>query len=138
MKTLLLSPVLALWLGAPGPVQEAKAPAPARGPRIAVEPASFDFGEALPQKTLTKEFQVRNFGSEDLRVENVSTSCGCTAALLDPRHTLVKPGGSAPLRVELQTRSAQGRIVKSVLIRTNDPVKGTYELKVEATVVAAR
>ena len=45
-----------------------------------MEPPAFDFGEALPDKTLTKEFAIRNFGNQDLVIENVSTSCGCTAA----------------------------------------------------------
>jgi hypothetical protein len=108
----------------------------AKGPRLAVEPAGFDFGEALPGKTLTKEFSIRNFGDQELKIDNVSTSCGCTAALLDPKNTVLKPGASAPLRVEMRTASGPGRMLKSVLIRSNDPVKGSYELKLEATVVA--
>lgn len=105
-----------------------------RGPRIAVEPASFDFGRVLQNKVLQKEFSIRNFGTEDLVIEAVSTTCGCTAALLDSK--LVKPGGTAPLRVSLETRSATGRLLRSVLIRSNDPVKGPFVVKVEATVVA--
>jgi hypothetical protein len=121
----------------PAAAEEPK-PAAARAPRIAVEPASFDFGKALQEKVLSKEFSIRNFGNEDLAIESITTNCGCTAALLDVRQRVVKPGGSAPLRVEVQTRSSVGKLAKSVLIKSNDPVKPTFELKLEASVVAAK
>lgn len=132
MKTLAL--LLLSALATAVPAEEAKAPA--KGPRIAVEPPSFDFGEVLQNRELKKEFSLRNFGSEDLVIQGVSTSCGCTVAALETK--VLKPGASTPLRVKLKTPSAAGRIGKSVLIRSNDPEKETYELKVEATVGGER
>jgi hypothetical protein len=123
---------LALGLGVAAlcPAQETgKA---ATGPRIRVEPAAFDFGRATQNKTLNKEFSIRNFGTEDLVIESVSTTCGCTAALLDDK--VIKPGGTAPLRVSLETRAAKGHIVRSVMVRSNDPAADLVEVKVEATV----
>jgi hypothetical protein len=115
--------------------QEPKPEAPpAKAPRIAVEPASFDFGKALPNRTLEKEFYIRNWGSADLAIEAVSTTCGCTVA--DGWSKLVHPGGNTPLRVKLETRSYSGRVVRKVLIRSNDPAKSLLEVQVEATVVA--
>ena len=102
------------------------------GPRIRVEPASFDFGRAAQNKTLRKEFSIRNFGNQDLVIESVSTTCGCTAALMDS--TVVKPGGTTPLRVSLETRAYRGRVVRSVMVKSNDPRVGLLEVKVEATV----
>lgn len=109
---------------------------PDRAPRIAVEPEGFDFGQALKNKELVKEFQIRNHGGADLVIEKVSTSCGCTAALLNERDRVVKPGASAPLQVKLRT-SVPGRLVKSVLIKSNDPGRAVYEFKVQADVVDA-
>ena len=126
-----LSLAATLALAETGPAE----PAP-KGPRIAVEPNAFDFGKALPQKTLSREFSIRNFGTEDLVIDGVTTSCGCTAALLDPARKVVKPGGSAPLRVTLNTLQATGRISKSVLVRSNDPGHAVLEIKIQATVVA--
>jgi hypothetical protein len=119
---------LVLVLLAPPSPEPTAAPAP----RLAVEPASFDFGRVLPQRTLNREFSLRNFGSADLAIERVSTTCGCTAALLDDK--VVKPGGRATLRVTLETRNYQGKIVRSVLIKSNDPQHPTTEIKLEATV----
>ena len=61
-------------------------------PRIRVEPEAFDFGKALPAKTLRKEFTLSNFGDAALVIENVSTTCGCTAALASD--TRLAPGSS--------------------------------------------
>lgn len=105
----------------------------AKAPRIAVDPASFDFGKALQNKTLHKDFVVRNVGAADLEISRVSTTCGCTAALADS--TVVKPGASTTLRVDLQTRTYTGRLERKILVESNDP-KSPLELKVQATVVA--
>jgi hypothetical protein len=102
------------------------------GPRIAVEPASFDFGKAVQNKTLQKEFSIRNFGDADLVLDSVTTSCGCTVA--EGYSKVVKPGASTHLLVSLQTRTTNGKLQKSVLIKSNDPGKGLYELKLEAMV----
>lgn len=107
---------------------------PAKGPRIAVEPAEFDFGKALPNKSLHKDFTIRNFGSENLEIERVSTTCGCTAALADDK--VVKPGASTILRVTLQTRDYKGRVEREILVQSNDPAQNPLKLKVQATVVA--
>jgi uncharacterized protein DUF1573 len=106
--------------------------APARAPRIAVEPTVFDFGKAQQEKTLEKEFTVRNLGNADLVIESVSTTCGCTVA--EGYSTVIKPGASTPMRVKLQTRTTFGRLSRSVLIKSNDPSGRPLELKVEATV----
>jgi hypothetical protein len=129
VRALLLA---ALLLARETPVPPSPAAA-APAPRIAVEPASFDFGRVVPQRTLHRQFQVRNFGSADLDIERVSTSCGCTAALLDNK--VVKPGGSAALRVSFETRNYSGKVTRSVLIKSNDPAHPTVELKLEATVI---
>jgi hypothetical protein len=117
--------VLVAWGGA---AEERKPPAP----RIRVEPASFDFGNALPGKTLRKEFTLRNFGDAALVVESVSTTCGCTAALAEERR--VEPGGSTPLRVTFETRRYSGKVERRVLVRSNDPETPLLEVRLSATV----
>ena len=118
------------------PSKPASAASPATsGPRIAVDPPAFDFGKTLPQKAVTREFSVRNFGDQDLVIENVSTSCGCAVAE-NLAKTVVKPGGSRPLRVTLTTPSSPGPITKSVVVRSNDPARPLLEIKLKTTVAA--
>ncbi len=140
MKRALLM-LLAFALVAPLGAQEASPPEKgtttqntpaAKGPRFSIEPAAFDFGKAEQKKTLSKEFSIHNYGTEDLVIENVSTTCGCTVA--EGYAKLIKPGGSTPLRVSLETRTYRGKVERKVLIRTNDPSAKVAELKVEATV----
>lgn len=114
--------------------QEPKASPSPGGPRIVVDPAAFDFGHALPGKTLHKEFVIRNHGTEDLVIEGVSTTCGCTAALADRQK--LRPGASTALRVSLNTRSDSGLVQRLVLIRSNDPTRARYEIKLQVTVAA--
>ena len=105
---------------------------PPTGPRIRVEPESFDFGKALPDKVLRREFTVRNFGDAPLVIEGVSTTCGCTAALA--AKSRVEPGGSTSLRVTFETRRYSGRVERQVLVRSNDPKTPLLQVKVSASV----
>jgi hypothetical protein len=127
---------LALLLACPLLAQAPKPSAAPKGPKIAVDPPSFDFGEALPARTVEKEFTVRNFGSEDLVIASVTASCGCTLVAWDNTKKTIKPGASLPLRVSLHTQTSPGHIVKSVLVKSNDPEKASLEIKLEATIVA--
>ena len=131
MKNLTLLLVV-LALGQPARAQEAKPSA--KGARIAVEPPGFDFGQALKNRDLSKEFFIRNFGNEDLAIEKVTTSCGCTVA--EGYSKVVRPGGSTPLQVKMHTL-APGKMQKSVLIRSSDPTHAVFELKLSADVVDA-
>jgi hypothetical protein len=97
-----------------------------------VEPASFDFGRALPEKTLRKEFTLRNLGDRELVIESVSTTCGCTAAIAGEKR--LAPGRSTPLTVTLETRRYSGRVERKVLVRSNDPKTPLLEVKLGATV----
>ncbi len=119
-------------LGAPALAEDKAAPAPA----IRVDPDGFDFGKALPNKTLSKEFSLRNFGDAELVIEGVSTSCGCTAAIMAA--SKVPPGGSTQLRVTFETRSYVGKVERQVLVRSNDPKTPVLTLKLSASVEKGR
>jgi len=108
---------------------------PPRQPKVRVEPASFDFGTALPGHTLKKEFSLKNAGEAPLVIEGVSTSCGCTAAIAGA--TRLPPGRSTSLTVTLQTRDYRGSVERRVLVRSNDPLVPLLEVKVRATVEPA-
>jgi len=101
-------------------------------PMVRVEPAGFDFGKALPGRTLKKEFVLKNAGEAPLVIEGVSTSCGCTAAIAGA--TRLAPGRSTSLSVTLETRDYRGLVERRVLVRSNDPRTPLLEVKVRATV----
>ena len=103
------------------------------GPRISVEPEAFDFGKALQNKVLHKDFVIRNIGTEDLEIDRVTTTCGCTVA--EGYAKLVRPGQSTTMGVQLQTRTYNGRVERKILVRSNDATRDPMELKVQVTVV---
>jgi len=106
------------------------------GARLAVEPASFDFGNVRPEKTLQKELVLRNLGDAELVIKKVSTTCGCTVA--GSYQKRVAPGASTTLRIAFTTPAAAGRTEQAVTLETNDPVHPRLGVKVAATVVAPR
>jgi hypothetical protein len=114
--------------------EPAAKPASTKGPKIVVEPATHDFGKALQNKTLTKEFSLKNLGNEDLVVGELGTSCGCTVAQLATK--TLKPGASTPLIVNLETRTYQGRLERTITIPSNDTATKALEVKVMAEVSA--
>jgi hypothetical protein len=134
LSCFLTAAVLALALGRATSSADDKAAPKPPAPKISVEPLSFDFGNALPEKTLEKQFSIRNFGDADLVIDKITTSCGCTAGLLDDDSKVLKPGKSGQLRVRLQTRDYSGKVVRSVVVHSNDPAQELLEIKVEANV----
>ncbi len=108
--------VTVTWVTAPGTSVAEQNSKP--GPVMEIEPKEHDFGGVKQDQKLVHEFTVNNVGSEDLEIRRISTSCGCTAAILTKR--IVKPGESVTLEVVLETRKYKGVIDKSVSVASND------------------
>lgn len=102
------------------------------GPVIRLEPAAVDFG-TLSQGAIRKvEITVHNDGTSPLEIRKVESDCGCTAPQL--ADSLLSPGETATLRVELSTRSFSGQVVKHVFLQTNDPAAPQAALTLTAYV----
>jgi len=117
------------------PAAKAKSAEAVKGPHLVVEPAEHDFGKAVQNKTLTKEFVLKNTGTEELVISEVATSCGCTVAQLSTK--TLKPGASTPLTVNLETRTYNGKLERWVTIASNDAETKQLQLKVSAEVTPA-
>jgi len=102
-------------------------------PRIAVEPASQDLGE-VPREPLELTYTVRNEGGNPLRIEKVSTSCGCTKATME-RDTIT-PGDSAELRVTMDPTedNLYGDLLRVIYLRSNDPDNPEVEAEFRVTI----
>ncbi len=103
------------------------------GPRLALDPESWDFGRTLKNRVLEKQFTLRNVGDADLVIDKISTTCGCTAALLSEK--TLRPGASGTLKVSFDTREFEGRVERKVVLRSNDKSRDPLEIKLQATVV---
>lgn len=103
------------------------------GPKAATQQLEYDFG-SVDQGTIVKHtFIISNTGGDALKIENVSASCGCTAA--KPEKSELAPGESTNINVEFNTKGRSGKQRKSVYLDTNDPEQERLELKIYGLVV---
>lgn len=104
-------------------------------PAISVMPPEIDFGRVEQQEAHSGEFVIRNQGDQPLKILDVSTSCGCTAA--SPGKAELAPGESTKLEITFNSKDFQGPQHKTVTIRTNDPARPVVEVTVLADVHSA-
>jgi len=102
-------------------------------PRIVVEPASQDLGER-PQEPIELTYTIRNEGGSPLKIEKLSTSCGCTRAEVEK--DVLAPGESTPMRVTLDPTEDDlfGNILRVIYIRSNDPAHPEVEVEFRVTI----
>jgi len=105
--------------------------APAGKPKAVVFEPIGDVGAVAKGDNATHDFVIKNEGTADLQVTNVSPACGCTVARYDK---VIAPGKSGSIHVVVDTTTFSGPIAKSVTVSTNDPENLQLQLTVRARV----
>jgi len=101
-------------------------------PKLAVDQPTFNFG-AVPQgKKVDHVFTFTNKGDAPLNIEQVRTSCGCTAANIASR--LIEPGKKGEIKVTFDSTNFAGSISKTVFIHSNDPQTPIFSLILQGSV----
>ena len=76
-------------------------------------------------EVVTRKVTVRNSGNEELVIEAVSTSCGCTQPTLEPM--AIPPDENGTLRIvfgsEAHGEELTGALMRQVFIASNDPAQ---------------
>ena len=106
-----------------------------KGPRISFTTDHHDFGNVLQGKTVEYTFRFENKGTEDLLIKEVTTSCGCTAALVSSN--TVKPGENGEITVSYDSQGRAGAVSRTITIVSNDLVEPVKELTITATVTSS-
>jgi uncharacterized cupredoxin-like copper-binding protein len=91
-----------------------------------------DFGTVREGKVVDYTFNFVNRGEVPLKIRNVKTSCGCTAALVSDN--TIEPGKKGTLKVELDTKNRVGKMSRKVTIYSNDPSNPAMVLTIFADV----
>ena len=91
-----------------------------------------DFGKVKEGNTVEYTFSFRNTGKEILKIKDVRTSCGCTAALVSSEK--LEPGSEGTLKIELDTKNRSCKMSRTITIQSNDPHDPTKILTVYADV----
>ncbi len=102
-------------------------------PKIYFPEITHDFGKVENGKVVDYIFKFVNEGNSVLNIQNIKTSCGCTAALVSSKS--VKPGEDGTIKVQLNTKGHNGKMVRTVTIKSNDPKEPTSTLTIFAEVV---
>jgi len=80
---------------------------------------NFDFGEVTTGSIVKRTVTLKNIGTDTLNVDEVSTSCGCTATLLSKNR--IPPKGNGTLEISFDSKKFSGKVEKAVSFETNDP-----------------
>ncbi|WP_337871798.1 DUF1573 domain-containing protein [Ignavibacterium sp.] len=93
----------------------------------------FNFGQIKEGTTVSHTFEFVNKGSDVLQINDVRTSCGCTAALVSS--STLKPGEKGTLKVDLDTKGRQGKMSRTISIVSNDSEQSTKVITIYAEVL---
>ncbi|GAB4405971.1 MAG: hypothetical protein OHK0039_07330 [Bacteroidia bacterium] len=104
----------------------------ARMPNIQFETLEYDAGTVLAGEKVDFTFRFTNTGQDDLIIEAVQASCGCTAT--SPKDKVIAGGGSSEIVATFDSRGRKGVQNKSITVRSNDPDQGTVVLRLKVTV----
>lgn len=87
------------------------------GPKIEFDKKEYNFGDIIQGDTIMHSFVFTNTGSEPLILNNVVTTCGCTATQW-PK-TPLNAGESAKIQVVFNSTGRFGMQRKIIRIRSN-------------------
>ncbi len=91
-----------------------------------------DFGEVWADGPLKHAYIIRNEGDQDLRIEKVKPSCGCTLA--GQFDKVIPPGGQGKIPISLKTNKLRAKFKKFVTVNSNDPVTPTLRMQLAGTI----
>ena len=103
-------------------------------PRIAFDSEGLDFRIRYQGEVIAHAFRFRNRGPGRLRIEDVQSDCGCTTGLPDKR--ALEPHESSSVRIAFDTTGYRGKVSKTIVVKSNDPVRPVVQLRIIGTVKA--
>ncbi len=89
-----------------------------------------DFGKVPSGPQLMYNFKFVNKGSSKLKIEKITTSCGCTAAATNGKDEYGK-GEQGDISVTFNTRGRDGTQEKTLMVFSNDPQNPQQVLKIK-------
>ncbi len=107
----------------------------ANGPKIKLAEATFDFGTVAQGTAVKHIFKFKNVGTDTLKIEQVRSSCGCTAA---ESSKIIPPQKDGQIEVNFNTASQMGKVSKTVYIFSNDVEESQRSVSIHGTVEAAK
>lgn len=103
----------------------------AAGPQLTFDKYEHDFGNILDTQPSVGEFTFTNTGNEELVIQNVRPSCGCTVPDLEKNR--FAPGEGSSLKITFNPRGS-GQQSKTITVLSNDRDNSPLTLTISANV----
>lgn len=122
--------------GADAPPGGGAPPAPGAAAEAALVASeeTFSFGDVDQGQVVEHTILLRNRGASPFEITRLSTSCGCSAALLAA--TRFAPGEERPLRLTYNSAGRRGRQGGTVTIESTDRARPVYLVTFQLNVIA--
>jgi hypothetical protein len=104
-------------------------------PILQVDNPNFDFGEVFQGEKVRHVFEFVNQGDETLQIDRISSSCGCTAALVSEKS--IPPGGKGELQANFDSTRFRNAVSKTISLYSNDPVHPIMQFYIKGKVLEA-
>lgn len=101
-------------------------------PEIKLGKNQHNFGEVAKGEVVTAEIPYKNVGNDVLEINDVRSSCGCTAVVLEGKK--LEPNEVGKLKIELDTSKYSGKITRTITLISNDPKNGRETILLFANV----
>lgn len=101
--------------------------------KIVFEEEIFNFGKIYIGEIVEYGFKFKNLGSGELIINNVKSSCGCTAALVSKNH--LQKNETGEVKVKFNPGRYVGKVSKSVVVNSNDPKCSAVKLTITGEVI---
>jgi hypothetical protein len=101
-------------------------------PRLVFDQYNHNFGHLSRAKSVVHTFVFTNRGSQDLVIDEITTSAECS--IIPPEQTIIPPGSTGSLIVKVRTLGAFGVQHGTVSVVSNDPVNPVITLGMHGTV----
>jgi Protein of unknown function (DUF1573) len=107
------------------------------GPEIKFDTSEQHFGDVPQGPKLEGTYEFTNTGKNVLEIQNVTTSCGCTGAIVDGKKDY-QPGEQGKIKFTFNTEGRLGHNEKTITVFSNDMKHPTETLKFDCNIVAQK
>lgn len=104
------------------------------GPEITFDKPEQHFGDVPQGPKLEGTFEFTNTGRNDLEIKKVTTSCGCTGAIVDGKKEY-EPGEKGKIKFTFNTEGRLGHNAKTITVFSNDMKHPNESLKFDCNIV---
>ncbi len=102
-------------------------------PSLSFQNPDYDFGKIFRGEKIEHIYKFKNKGKGELKINDVKTSCGCTAAIISSK--IIPNNGHGEIKVTFKATSSTKKVSKYIKIFSNDPDHPTYKLTISGNVI---